>query len=51
MRDDNLFRQPDGSHLGECPICFLPLPLDITKSMVNSCCCKLISEAVLMPIK
>jgi hypothetical protein len=40
IRDDKLFRQPDESHLGECPICFLPLPLDYTKWTVNSCCCQ-----------
>ena len=40
IRDDNLFSQPDESYLGECPICCLPLPLDVTKSTVNSCCCK-----------
>ena len=40
IRDDNLFRQPDESHLGECPICCLPLPLDDDKHMINSCCCK-----------
>ena len=22
LHDNKLFRQPDGSHLGECPICF-----------------------------
>src|SRR5210317_1224568 len=40
LRDDNLFTQPDGSHLGECPICCLLLPLDLSKSGINSCCCK-----------
>ncbi len=40
IRDDKLFTQPDESHLGECPICCLPLPLDRTKSMINSCCYK-----------
>ena len=42
IRDDRLFRQPDGSHLGECPICCLPLPLDLSKFTLNSCCCKFI---------
>ena len=28
LRDKALFTQPDGSHLGECPICFLPLSID-----------------------
>ena len=42
LRDDRLFRQPDESHIGECPICCLPLPLGYHKSGINSCCCKLI---------
>src|SRR6056300_1755002 len=42
IRDDRLFRQPDESHLGECPICCLPLPLDHNKWNINSCCCKAI---------
>ncbi len=40
IRDDDLFRQPDESHLGECPICCLPLSIDLNKSVMNSCCCK-----------
>ncbi len=40
IRDDNLFTQPDSSHLGECPICCLPLSIDENKSGINSCCCK-----------
>jgi TPR repeat protein len=42
IRDDNLFMQPDGNHLGECPICCLPLPLDTSKAMMKTCCSKLI---------
>jgi TPR repeat protein len=38
IRDDKLFTQPDGSYLGECPICCLPLPLDDKKSGLYSCC-------------
>ena len=40
LRDDRLFTQPGISHRGECPICCLPLPLDLSKSRINSCCCK-----------
>ena len=40
IRDDKLFTENDESYLGECPICCLPLPLDMSKSMINSCCCK-----------
>ncbi len=36
--DDDLFRQPDGTHLGECPICFLPMPLDKQKWSFWPCC-------------
>src|SRR6056300_1851030 len=34
LRDDKLFTQPDESHLGECPICCLPLSLDLSKSIM-----------------
>src|SRR6056300_448821 len=38
LHDNKLFNQPDGSHRGECPICFLPKPLDPEKSTFKSCC-------------
>jgi len=38
--DEILFQQPEGSHLGDCPICLLPLPLDDRKSRIMSCCYK-----------
>src|SRR6056300_47035 len=38
IRYDLLFTQPDGSYLGECPICCLPLSLDDKKSGLYSCC-------------
>jgi hypothetical protein len=44
IRDDRLFTQPDESHLGECPICCLPLPVDIGKSRMQSCCSKWICQ-------
>ncbi len=40
IRDDRLFTQPDESHLGECPLCCLPLPLDPDKWTVYTCCSK-----------
>jgi tetratricopeptide (TPR) repeat protein len=43
-QDNSLFRQPDGSHRGECPLCFLPMPLDPRKSTFNSCCSKHICD-------
>ena len=42
LRDDRLFTQPDESYLGECPICFLPLPLDAHTLM--PCCSKHICD-------
>jgi Flp pilus assembly protein TadD len=41
LRDRDLFTQPDGSDKGECPICFLPMPIDPEKSVYMSCCSKL----------
>jgi tetratricopeptide (TPR) repeat protein len=39
LHDKRLFTQPDGTHLGECPICFLPMPLGTdNKSAFMSCC-------------
>jgi actin-related protein len=42
LHDKELFEQPAGSHLGECPLCFLPMPLDPQKSTFCSGCCKLV---------
>ena len=42
MRDNQLFSQPEMSHLGECPICCLPHSIDQTKLTMNTCCCKFI---------
>ena len=42
LRDEILFKQPESSHLGDCPICCLPLPLEQRKSMLQSCCGKYI---------
>ncbi len=44
IREDRLFTQPDESYLGECPICCLPLPLDIRKSTIMTCCGKSICD-------
>eukprot|EP00985_Skeletonema_marinoi_P017141 scaffold9348_cov162-Skeletonema_marinoi.AAC.1 len=40
LRDEILFKQPESSHLGDCPICCLPLPTDNDKFIMMSCCCK-----------
>ena len=40
LRDEILFKQPENSYLGDCPICCLPMPLDLSKSIVAVCCSK-----------
>jgi hypothetical protein len=42
MRDEILFKQPESSWIGDCPICCLPLPLDPQQSLLSSCCSKAI---------
>ncbi len=42
LRDELLFRQPESTHLGDCPICFLPLPIDTLKFNMTTCCNTLI---------
>jgi len=38
LHDEALFREPPP--LEECPICFLPLPLDASQTLFQSCCGK-----------
>jgi len=40
LRDELLFKQPESSHRGDCPICMMPLPLDLTKSITKGCSAK-----------
>ena len=40
LRDEILFKQPESSHMGDCPICLLPLPLDEDKYSFHACCSK-----------
>mmetsp|Transcript_23824 Transcript_23824/g.38802 ORF Transcript_23824/g.38802 Transcript_23824/m.38802 type:complete len:190 (+) Transcript_23824:172-741(+) len=42
IHDEILFKQPESSHYGDCPICCLPLPIDLQKSFLFSCCSKYI---------
>jgi hypothetical protein len=44
LRDEMLFKEPESSYFGDCPICFLPLPLDPSKSALTGCCSKVICE-------
>eukprot|EP00984_Skeletonema_dohrnii_P026222 scaffold15548_cov84-Skeletonema_dohrnii-CCMP3373.AAC.5 len=43
LRDEILFRQPESSHLGDCLICFLPLPIN-NKHVMLGCCSKIICQ-------
>mmetsp|Transcript_25958 Transcript_25958/g.52060 ORF Transcript_25958/g.52060 Transcript_25958/m.52060 type:complete len:306 (+) Transcript_25958:60-977(+) len=38
LRDEILFKQPESSHLGDCPICCLPISIDVEKSIMMACC-------------
>ena len=40
LKDEILFRQPEGRCDGDCPICCLPLPIDVSKSILMNCCGK-----------
>jgi hypothetical protein len=40
IRDRDLFTMPDESHLGDCSICCLPLPLNERKFGLMTCCSK-----------
>ena len=40
LRDEILFKQPESSHLGDCPICCLPLSIYKKKFTLYSCCSK-----------
>ncbi|KAK1733659.1 hypothetical protein QTG54_015702 [Skeletonema marinoi] len=44
LRDELLFKQPDSSHLGDCPICCLPMPLDLRKATFKLCCSKMMCK-------
>ena len=39
-----IFKQPESSHNGDCPICFLPLSNDPSEAVMKSCCSKLICK-------
>jgi len=42
IHDEILFKQPESTHLGDCPICCLPLKLDGVTSQITYCCSKMI---------
>jgi hypothetical protein len=42
LHDEILFKQPESTHHGDCPICMIPLPLDVVKCVLTPCCSKLV---------
>ena len=40
LKDEILFKQPQGTHDGDCPICCLPLSIDLQKATTYTCCNK-----------
>ena len=44
LRDELLFKQPESTHLGDCPICMIPLHLDRNKSAMYPCCSKILCD-------
>ena len=42
LREELLFRQPESGYRGDCPICFIPLSLDVKKATRYSCCSKIV---------
>ena len=44
LHDRKLFSQPEGTHWKDCPICFLPMPLDPQRTLFRSCCSRVICK-------
>ena len=44
LKDEILFKQPESSHYGDCPICCLPLPIVPGRCNLMACCCKIICD-------
>lgn len=42
LHDEFLFKQPESSNLGDCPICLLPIPIATASSTIYSCCSKVV---------
>ena len=51
LRDEILFKQPESTHLGDCPICMLPLLLDRKLLSLFPCCSKRICNGCVLNLK
>ena len=50
LKDEILFKQPESSHLGDCPICCLPLPIDIKNRLCFHVAANAFAMVAVMPI-
>ena len=50
LREELLFKQPESTHRGDCPICMIPLPLDRRRYVMMGCCSKVICKGCLNTI-
>ena len=41
LKDELLFKQPESTNRGDCPICLLPIPI-VVKSTIYQCCSKVV---------
>ena len=44
LKDEILFKLPESSNMGDCPICCLPLSIDKSKSGLYTCCSKIVCQ-------
>ena len=51
LRDELLFKQPESSNMGDCPICCVPLSLDKRRTTMHECCSKVICDGCTHAIK
>ena len=49
LHDEALFKEPPPNE--DCPICFLPLPLDASESIFKSCCGKIICDGCIYAMR
>ena len=51
LRDEMLFKQPESTHLGDCPICCLPHTLDPGKTLnLFPCCSQLVCAGCVIAV-
>ena len=44
LQDEILFKQPESTNYGDCPLCCLPLSIDVEKSTMLTCCSTIICD-------